>query len=304
MIVARLNGQLGNQLFVYATAYALAKEQKDALTIFKYEYDTVGRSFKYQLEDLQLFSYNRYLGAPISLYTYTTRTFINKIFSRICGAVRKQAKNYSDPRVDIIQETDNSFKPISISSGAKVHLLEGFWQSPAYFNRYRKDIVCQFQPNFDLCASTEKYIQAISNNSYSVAIHVRRGDYVKIGWCIPMEYYHKAVDMILEKHPNATFYVFSDDLEWVKDNLKMDEKSVVYVAHNQKIKPFEDIWLMSKCNANIIANSTFSWWGAYLNQHPDKLVIAPSAMRHTNNRDVFCQDWIVVDTETKELVES
>ena len=300
MIIARLNGQLGNQMFVYATAYALAKEQKDTLTIFKYEYDTVGRGFKYQLEDLQLFSYNRYWGAPISLYAYTTGTFMKKIFSRICGAVRKQAKNYTDPRVDIIRETDNLFMPISVSSRTKVHLLEGFWQSPAYFDQYRADIVRQYQPNFELCASTKEYIQVISDNSYSVAIHVRRGDYVKIGWCIPMEYYHKAVDMILEKHPHATFFVFSDDLAWAKDNLKLDQRPVVYVVHNQKIKPFEDIWLMSKCNANIIANSSFSWWGAYLNQHPDKIVIAPSGMRHTNNRDVFCQDWIVVDTETKE----
>lgn len=109
-------------------------------------------------------------------------------------------------------------------------------------------------------------------------MHIRRGDYVanpKIaayhGVC-GMNYYQKAVQIIKEKITNPTFFIFSDDINWAKENFKGDE---YYFVSNKEIKETEDLILMSLCKHNIIANSSFSWWGAWLNKNHEKTVIAP-----------------------------
>ena len=128
----------------------------------------------------------------------------------------------------------------------------------------------------------------------AVAVHFRRGDYTKkrvadkYGSC-SVEYYKNAVEYIAEKYPNPEIFFFSDDIEWVKENLKFPY-NCSYVANNTGDKSFEDLRLMSCCKHNVIANSSFSWWGAWLNNNKDKIVVAPKKWLQDSS---FAQDDIV-----------
>jgi hypothetical protein len=113
-------------------------------------------------------------------------------------------------------------------------------------------------------------------NSNSVSLHIRRGDYLDnpIFANLSVEYYEKSVDFIKKKYNDAAFFVFSDDLSWAKNNLKLNV-STYYVDVNDAKTDYMDLMLMASCKHNVIANSTFSWWGAWLNNNPDKIIIAP-----------------------------
>lgn len=117
---------------------------------------------------------------------------------------------------------------------------------------------------------------------------------MQIDWTIPIDYYYKSMETMKEKYPNATFYVFSDDVAWAKENLQNNKYQIKYIEHHYDNNPFDDIWLMSKCRHNIIANSSYSWWGAYLNGNKDKLVIAPQKIQKTNNKDILPNTWMVI----------
>ena len=115
----------------------------------------------------------------------------------------------------------------------------------------------------------------------SVSLHIRRGDYVtsktvaeRYGLC-SLDYYRRAVDHIVQRAPSPHLFVFSDDPQWVQENLKI-EYPTAHVTHNLSARDHEDLRLMSRCKHNVIANSTFSWWGAWLNQNPNRIVIAPT----------------------------
>jgi len=133
----------------------------------------------------------------------------------------------------------------------------------------------------------------------SVSLHIRRGDYLTmqkaidtIGVC-PLDYYDKAIREITRKIKNPTFFIFSDDINWVKENLKTNSPTIF--VSGGKLKDYEELILMSKCKHNIIANSSFSWWGAWLNNNPNKIVIAPKKWfkdTSKNTRDLIPESWL------------
>jgi hypothetical protein len=158
--------------------------------------------------------------------------------------------------------------------------LQGYWQSERYFLKHastiRKDFTFRQSPsgqNADLMRTIL--------DSAAVSIHVRRGDYVSNpktfanhGICTP-EYYFNAIDIMRQRVPNARFFAFSDDPQWVTSVLAPRCDGMIVVDHNQAEDSCNDMQLMSLCRHHIIANSSFSWWGAWLNQNPDKIVVAP-----------------------------
>ena len=148
----------------------------------------------------------------------------------------------------------------------KITGIYPLYQSEKYFLSIKEIILKEFT----LKDST--LTQSI-NLKDSVSIHIRRGDYVNNAHhnLCDLNYYHEAIKYIKSKINNPTFFIFSDDIEWVKENLKID--NAVYVS-GSGIKEYEEMILMSQCSHNIIANSTFSWWGAYLNKNYDKIVMA------------------------------
>ena len=138
------------------------------------------------------------------------------------------------------------------------------------------------------------------HQTHSVSIHVRRGDYLSetnqkiYGRICTLDYYKKAIRYFEEKYEDVTFFVFSNDLEWAKENLEM--KKSCFVDCNTEETAIYDMYLMSECRDNIIANSSFSWWGAWMNSHEEKEVIAPSKWLNTVEvRDIWCEGWKKLD---------
>lgn len=174
---------------------------------------------------------------------------------------------------------------------------DGYWQNENNFLPIRDKILEAFSfPKFNDNKNIE--LAELITNKRAVSCHVRRGDYLKdslYGVCTS-EYYVKAIDEINKRVSPDLYCVFSDDIKWCKENLGEiigKDKDIVFVDWNKGENSFRDMQLMSLCNHNIIANSSFSWWGAWLNNHEDKVVIAPSVwMNKPMVNDPLCDSWI------------
>lgn len=159
--------------------------------------------------------------------------------------------------------------------------LDGYWGSENYFVAITDLLMAEFAVKSPLEGKNKETARLISTAN-SVSLHVRRGDYVSdpgaakvLGTC-PLDYYAKAVELICSKVSDPHFFVFSDDPAWVRENIRIARHAVTYVTHNDGEHEYEDLRLMALCRHNITANSSFSWWGAWLNRNPDKLVLAPA----------------------------
>lgn len=154
--------------------------------------------------------------------------------------------------------------------------FQGYWQSNKYFENIEQELRNDFNFKIDLFDKNKDIVEKI-RNTQSCSIHIRRGDYINHrffrGIC-DLEYYQKAIKKIKELYPNTVFFVFSNDVNWCKVNLKKDEE-FNYIDWNNAENSFIDMYLMSQCKNNIIANSTFSWWGAWLNINKNKVIIKP-----------------------------
>lgn len=178
--------------------------------------------------------------------------------------------------------------------------LVGYWQSERYFRNAAQTIRDDFTFRIPMSSRNAGLAERIQRVN-AVSLHVRRGDYVKNpkttathGLCT-LDYYRSAIRFVAEKADQPTFFIFSDDIPWVRANLVIDYPCV-YVDHNQGAESFNDMRLMSLCRHHIIANSSFSWWGAWLNPDPCKLVIAPQKW-FTNSNDVsdlFPEGWVTL----------
>lgn len=176
--------------------------------------------------------------------------------------------------------------------------LVGYWQSEKYFVDADSDIRTDFTFKSPLTGMNAELSAQIAGVN-SVSLHVRRGDYVankknQLIYCAcSLDYYQAAIQYISAHVENPNFFIFSDDLAWVKSSLKMDFPCQ-YVDHNQGAESYNDMRLMSLCKHNIIANSSFSWWGAWLNMNPDKIVIAPKKwfFKEIYTKDLIPQGWV------------
>ena len=123
---------------------------------------------------------------------------------------------------------------------------------------------------------------------------MRRGDYVKIGKSLPLYYYHKAIGMMYNKYLTPVFLLFSDDIIWAKKQFE-GYQNIYFIPDFGKYEDYEELMIMSRCKSNIIANSTFSWWGAWLNNNPSKIVIAPNEENWMRSqKGIIPCDWIIV----------
>lgn len=174
---------------------------------------------------------------------------------------------------------------------------DGYWQNYCYFKRYLNDILDEFVFVKELDDKNLKIKNAMENSN-SVSIHVRRGDFLKFsiyqGVC-SLNYYQAAIRQVEAKIKKPTYFVFSDDIRWCKDNLQLE--NCIYVEGNNQLDSYKDMQLMSCCKNNIIANSTFSLWGALLNKNTNKIVIAPNkvfSIPDAYYNDALPSNWIQV----------
>lgn len=183
--------------------------------------------------------------------------------------------------------------------------FHGYFQKFQFYKEYEKILMKTFQ--FDTRKISKKALELSSRigEENSVSLHIRKGDYVNdkitksVFFNLDMEYYINAMNHLSQSYKNLKFYIFSDDITWVVENFK--PKDVIYeiVELDNTEKPWEDMFLMTRCKHNIIANSTFSWWGAFLNQNPFKKVIAPrnwyyDVNKNQNAMKIYPEKWILI----------
>jgi len=278
MITIRLNGGLGNQMFQYATAKALAVHNNTQLLLDVNEFDT------YDLRDLELDKYT--IKAEIT----NRNIFVKKLIKKL-----NLDKLFSNYYVEKSLKYDEKVKKLS----SNVY-MEGYFQNEKYFSTIREEILKDFTINGEKSLYTKQIEKEILNELVSVSLHIRRGDYVSDentnsvhGTC-DLEYYKKAMNLLNDKYKDVKYFIFSDDIDWVKENLQIG--NAVYIESEEKRIPHEDIYLMSLCSHNIIANSSFSWWGAWLNKYDEKIVIAPqrwfsNEKMFQESNDIVCTGW-------------
>lgn len=289
MIIVKLIGGLGNQLFQYAAARSLANRKNTKLCIDATGFDKASKDIKRNYE-LDLFNIDASFASAEQVRKITRPSVISRGFNKLRPYYRK---NYY--REQYAHFDPNFFKASSST------LLEGYWQSERYFKEIRNIILDEFRITAPLSSSTVDLASRISNSN-SVSLHVRRGDYISNpetfkfhGICEP-EYYGKALELLAGKAGPIEIFVFSDEIEWAKKNI-LTRSPITFVDHNDSGHAYEDLYLMSLCRHNIIANSSFSWWGAWLNKNPGKIVVAPSKWfgeANIDTKDLIPQEWLKV----------
>ncbi len=293
MIITRLQGGLGNQMFQYAIAKKLALLYNTKVVLDTTYLDTTyydGNTIrKYSLGIFE-FNSTRVSNNELYLFGIENDTFRPSLYYRFLK------KNINPV---IVKEKQLNYDAEVFTKANKYTYLDGYWQTEKYFSDIRDQLMLDFTVKKILEGDNlkfSKHIQAVN----SVSIHIRRGDYLTSpiaynthGVC-DIDYYNKAVDSIIEKIRNPILFVFSDEIAWAKENLKTPIDTF-YVEHNNSEKAHEDLRLMSLCKHNIIANSSFSWWGAWLNANKSKIVITPNKWFKTNKFnlvDIIPEKWI------------
>lgn len=199
----------------------------------------------------------------------------------------------------VIEKANYDFDESILNHNRGTVLYYGGWHSEKYFLDISNTIKKTFEFSLtDLNAESIKILQRIKFTN-SIGMHIRRGDYMNpehysvFGCVCTLDYYKKAINYIKSKVSNPVFFVFSNDLEWVKDNIEGVE--LFFVDCNNNKDSWMDMCLMSYCNHNIISNSTFSWWGAWLNNNDDKIVLCPHEFIHNvRTKDFYPQSWIKI----------
>ncbi|MBN2374684.1 alpha-1,2-fucosyltransferase [bacterium] len=292
MIIVRLFGGLGNQMFQYALGRRLSYINDCPL-----KFDTQWYMINQEKTDRRYLLSSFNIAGEIAAKEEID-AFLEK-WNRFYCIFNKLFKNRgrcSD--VHIVKERHYRFDLEILNIKGNVY-LDGYWQSERYFDEIRDLILQDFMAKEALTGKNSHLAENILNSD-SISMHIRRGDYIsdersnKYHGVCDLGYYERASSKIAQHVANPVFYVFSDEVPWARDNLSIDFP-LVFVDHNLPGKESEDIRLMAMCRHNIIANSSFSWWGAWLNRNPEKMVIAPQRWFTDNKidtRDLIPNSWI------------
>ncbi len=291
MIIVELIGGLGNQLFEYAYARKISHIKKVPLKfdmsffdnwpedVYRLRYFNIKENFA-TTDETQLLK-----GRPKTSFTA-------KVYKKISGKTLYDKKSH-------IKEPPFTCND-NISKMSDDVYLEGWWGNERYFKDIESIIRREFTLRKELDNDNEELLEKIILNN-SVSVHIRRGDYLFNPYFadLTLDYYFKAINFMSSKVRNPYLFIFSDDVSWAKKNLNKLEMSKIFVDINGNKTDYKDLVLMSKCKHNIIANSTFSWWGAWLNNNPKKIIIAPSrwfnnikAQKFYEKGDFVPSSWI------------
>ena len=271
MKIVKYIGGLGNQMFIYAFSVALRETFRQEILVDTHYYKS--RNFHNGLEIERIFGIHlteAKLSDKLKMSWYFPNYWIDYHLLGKLPARKNTVRELSGQKVNLELLEDSSDK-----------FYDGYWQSYQYFDSYRDVILKEF--TFPSINKEDKLNFALNENlkkeENSVGIHIRRGDYLKNwkyrGLC-GIDYYQKAIAYILVHIKSPKFFLFSDDIDWVKENISplLKGYNVTFVNWNHSINSYKDMQLMAMCKNLIIANSSFSWWAAYLNQN-NPIVVAP-----------------------------
>lgn len=278
MIIIKLQGGLGNQMFQYAMARSMANE-KEIYFDFSFLKQNNVSTDNFTARNFELNIFKNLLIQQVN--PYLRKLILSK---------RKLARLIA-PKYKII--TDENILDYRHSTDYKICYLDGYFQNPSLFKSIRSKILSNFK--FPSVPNELKSVgDDIEKEQNSIAIHIRRGDYLKpdinnFHGLLTMDYYKKAIEIIKSKVENPFFFIFSDDTEWCENNLYfIKSKRIVQGEH----PAWADMLLMAKCKHQIIANSSFSWWAAWLNDNVEKTIIAPKKWFSDQETNIIPEEWI------------
>ncbi len=292
MIISQVIGGLGNQMFQYAAGRSLSLKNSTPFAL-----DVTGFE-GYSLH--QGFELHNVFSAPITLASQSDRDRLlgwrrSPLVRRLLA--RLPATLGADPH--FAQEPHFGYWHALQGFGPNTYLA-GYWQSERYFENVAGQIRADFTFRTPLSGRNAELAQEICSTQ-AVSLHVRRGDYANDaktksthGLC-SLDYYRAAIDQIATFVPKPVFFIFSDDIPWVKGNLEMTFNHH-FIENNQGEASYNDMHLMSLCRHHVIANSSFSWWGAWLNPSADKTVVAPQKWFAGSQsvEDLFPAGWVLL----------
>jgi len=301
MIIIQLIGGFSNHLFQYATARAIALRNNDIVKIDKTNFEN-NKSI-YRLDKINIYE-DIASNTEISLLKNAPR---KNLLAKIINKTNFRTKY--NKRSHYIENCDNSvgfdYRILTLKGDI---FLQGWLANENYFLDVRPTIIREFTLKDEIDNVNKSLLQEIQETN-SVSIHFRRGEYLTHSFfgILKLDYYYNAISEICQKIDNPRFYIFSDDPSWVAKNFKISKNHVI-VKNNSQTETFFntrfdyiDLMLMKACKHNIIANSTFSWWAAWLNKNTNKIVIAPKiwfkdtkAQKSYNNGSFIPSAWIKI----------
>lgn len=293
ILVVKIWGGLGNQMFQYATARALAIDNNadlliDTSTFLKNSVHETPRSYRLNVfQNIGLeFVDSKLVGKILPNFKLG---FLNKVYKTINKNINLNKRH----------KIENGLIYSEIRMNTPILYLDGYWQSEKYFLAKSDFIFNDFDLNYLRENQLLKPLIENIDSKTSISIHVRRGDYVTNsqanayhGTC-DLNYYAKAIERIIKllSEQEVSFFIFSDDVAWCKENLSIPYDHTYVVTQED----YHDLYLMSICKHNIIANSSFSWWGAWLNRNNNKKVIVPGKWFAQNVKtDLIPEEWIKI----------
>ena len=303
MIITRLQGGLGNQMFQYAAGLALAEQRR---TVLKLDVSWFREYAGYE-------AHNRY---ALSCFNIIEQFATQEEIDRVAGVRLTRAERWSvalakrlhfycyasrlTSPANTYYESSTGFST-SFSEQPNPTYLYGMWQSERYFAAVADLLRLHFSFRYPPQPAVAAMAARIQSGP-SVAVHFRRGDYVRnatfnqdLG-VVPHDYYNRAIAIARERDPNAVLYVFSDDIDSIEREYK-PQCPHVFVRATAPWHAFDELRLMSLCDHAVISNSTFAWWAAWLNSSPSKLVVAPKIWRRgspDDGRDRIPSSWTAI----------
>jgi hypothetical protein len=286
MIIVQATDGLGNQLFQYAIGRKLSLLYKTDLFIDTTHFiGNKHRKFSLKFFNTKFSEINNYkrfaIKHPVSFLKLRS------------GIITNFQEDYTSS-VNDFRFTKNSF-------------LKGYWGNENYFKDIRDVLLSDLQVRNNYESRFFYFLKKEISQDYSVSIHIRRGDYLEsrnqaIFLNLDWQYYAQAVELIKSKVLSPKFFIFSDDIQWAKNNLPLQLSDATYINEAKELKDFEELMLMSYCSHNIIANSTFSWWAAWLNRNKSKIVIQPKKWykakvfqeSYESNETLYCDKFIKI----------
>lgn len=271
-----LTGGLGNQMFEFA--YFLSCKKKGLPIKLNIDMYNVNRMHNgYML--------NRAFGIP---WDYVEKSTKLSVF-------RTRLLRRFHPFGLVFREDPTVYKVDAFYT--KRPYIDGIFINEEYFKDIKNDLIKAF--DFKDVDTKNKSLAGEMGQCESVSIHIRRGDYLQNpSWCVCKEaYYENAINYIKDHVAEPKFYVFSDDPTWCEGFMKLFNVEFVIVNHNTGLDSYKDMYLMTQCKHNIIANSTFSWWGAWLNSHTDKIVCRPSIWLNEREINPYLREWTKISVQ-------
>ena len=299
-IISRIFGGLGNQLFIYATARAMALRTGAELTLDTrtgFKNDPYERTFA-----LRHFNIRYKEANVIERFDFPLGQGIRHLIRRANQWLPFHRRSYLTER----KEENRFFTPELLSyRPASVTWTEGYWQSPRYFEDIRELLIQELTVQSQLSPETLRVARQIQSAN-SVCVHLRlsrnviNGREITSNKQLDWQHYIRCMDFLAQKTENPRFFCFSDnpDAAALVRSLPYD---TILVAHNKgDNRAYEDFYLMSQCRHFILSNSTFGWWPAWLCQYPDSLVVSPP-LHFWDNRDILLPDWITADQISEQI---